>query len=190
MVSASAAASNVQRGAWTRTRTASRRAPTAARGHSPWRDRPTAPSVLAAARSSVSKVSKMRTATPRRPAPSVRRGNTPLVVCSDTSAIHNFRVPVRSVTYPRGGGLLAVLWPQGWVYWPNNGHCSACHTNPMGSVRARVTWPCYVIASGSKSSHYPSRPNCLAWAPLSGRNPRHSRFGQRKLLWLSGGLGG
>ena len=47
---------------------------------------------------------------------------------SDTSAIHNFRVPVRSVTYPRGGGLLAVLWPQGWVYWPNNGHCSACHT--------------------------------------------------------------
>ena len=27
-----------------------------------------------------------------------------------------------------GGGLLAVLWPQGWVYWPNNGHCSACHT--------------------------------------------------------------
>ena len=42
---------------------------------------------------------------------------------------------------------------------------------PMGSVRARVTWPCYVIANGSKSSHYPSRPNCLAWAPLSGRNP-------------------
>ena len=47
---------------------------------------------------------------------------------SDTSAIHNFRVPVRSVTYPPGGGLLAVLWPQGWVYWPNNGHCSPCHT--------------------------------------------------------------
>ena len=46
----------------------------------------------------------------------------------DTSAIHNFRVPVRSVTYPLGGGLLAVLWPQGWVYWPNNGHCSPCHT--------------------------------------------------------------
>ena len=42
---------------------------------------------------------------------------------------------------------------------------------PMGGVRARVTWPCYVIANGSKSSHYPSRPNCLAWAPLSGRNP-------------------
>ena len=42
---------------------------------------------------------------------------------------------------------------------------------PMGSVRARVKWPCYVIANGSKSSHYPSRPNYLAWAPLSGRNP-------------------
>ena len=39
-------------------------------------------------------------------------------------AIHNFRAPVHSVTYPPGGGLLAVLWPQGWVYWPNNGHCS------------------------------------------------------------------
>ena len=42
---------------------------------------------------------------------------------------------------------------------------------PMGGVRARVTWPCYVIANGNHGSHYPSRPNCPAWAPLSGRNP-------------------
>ena len=31
-------------------------------------------------------------------------------------AIHNLRVPVASVSRPQGGGLLAVLWPQGWVY--------------------------------------------------------------------------
>eukprot|EP01045_Picozoa_sp_COSAG04_P056567 COSAG04_NODE_26483_length_294_cov_0.820513_1_plen_31_part_01 len=31
----------------------------------------------------------------------------------------------------------------------------------MGGARALVMWPCYVIANGSKSSHYPSRPNCL-----------------------------
>ena len=42
---------------------------------------------------------------------------------------------------------------------------------PMGGAKAHITWPRYVIANGSKSSHYPSRPNCLAWAPLSGRNP-------------------
>ena len=58
----------------------------------------------------------------------VGQSRTARAQTSDTSAIHNFRVPVRSVTYPPGGGLLAVLWPQGWVYWPNNGHCSACHT--------------------------------------------------------------
>ena len=50
-------------------------------------------------------------------------------------AIHNFRVPARSVTYPPGGGLLAVLWPQGWVYWPNNGHCSPCHTKLLSVTR-------------------------------------------------------
>ena len=29
----------------------------------------------------------------------------------------------------------------------------------MGGVRARVTWPCYVIANGNNGSHYPSRPD-------------------------------
>ena len=48
---------------------------------------------------------------------------------------HLRAMPVRSVTYPPGGGLLAVLWPQGWVYWPNNGHCSACHTKSLSVTR-------------------------------------------------------
>ena len=42
---------------------------------------------------------------------------------------------------------------------------------PMGSVRARVTWLCYVIANGNSGPHYPGRPACPAWATLSGRNP-------------------
>ena len=50
-------------------------------------------------------------------------------------AIHNSRVPVANVSRPPGGGLLAVLWPQGWVYWPNNGHCSACHTKLLSVTR-------------------------------------------------------
>ena len=54
-------------------------------------------------------------------------------LCPDlrAPAIHNFRVPVRSVTYPPGGGLLAVLWPQGWVYWPNNGQTSTVGMREM-----------------------------------------------------------
>ena len=71
----------------------------------------------------------------------VGQSGTARAQTSDTSAIHNFRVPVRSVTYPRGGGLLAVLWPQGWVYWPNNGHCSPCHTKSRLSVTRRNTRP-------------------------------------------------
>ena len=50
------------------------------------------------------------------------------------------------------------------------GHGQVCYASPPrnrsiappGSVRARVMWPCYVIANGVKGSHYPSRPNCLA----------------------------
>ena len=30
---------------------------------------------------------------------------------------------------------MAVLWPQGWVYWPNNGHCSPCHTKLLSVTR-------------------------------------------------------
>ena len=54
-------------------------------------------------------------------------------------AIHNSRVPVASVSRPQGGGLLAVLWPQGWVYWPNNGHCSPCHTKLLSVTRRPAT---------------------------------------------------
>ena len=47
-----------------------------------------------------------------------RLGSRLQLVCGRVTrpAIHNLRVPVASVSRPQGGGLLAVLWPPGWVY--------------------------------------------------------------------------
>ena len=62
---------------------------------------------------------------------------------SDTSRDSQFESASSKCEPPPRGWFIGRFMAQGWVYWPNNGHCSACHTKSLSVTRRAMTivWP-------------------------------------------------
>ena len=63
-----------------------------------------------------------------RPWGAPRSSGMTLFRASDTSRDSQFESASSKCDLPPRGWFIGRFMAQGWVYWPNNGHCSPCHT--------------------------------------------------------------
>ena len=74
---------------------------------------------------------------------------------SDTSRDSQFESASSKCEPPPRGWFIGRFMAQEWVYWPNNGHCSACHTKSLSVTRRQLY--CLKLARQVLPSLSPSR---------------------------------
>ena len=89
---------------------------------------------------------------------------------SDTSRDSQFESASSKCEPPPRGWFIGRFMAQEWVYWPNNGHCSACHTKLLSVTRRAGVRRVNVFTSGKSDDlcvaffRQSQQSECPAWA--------------------------